>query len=268
MTAKQSTANHDRTALVTGASRGIGYELAKLFAADGHDLVLVARGHETLEAVAAELESTYSITATAISMDLSVPGAAEDLYDTVTGKDIQVDALVNNAALAIYGNFCETDVERERELLQLNVTTVTELTKLFARSMCERGAGQILNVGAMAGAQPTPKLAVYAATKRYIHSFSVALANELAHEGITVTVLVPVETDTDMLEEGGVENSALPGNKLLDPQEVAQSGYEGLKQGEAIVIPGGLKAKLQFGLPRILPKTTAAKIARDYVEPE
>lgn len=267
-TTRESETEPPPTALVTGASRGIGYELAKLFAGDGYDVVLVARSEEKLEEVAEELESAHSITATVISKDLSVPGAAEELYDAVTGKDIQVDALVNNAGVAIYGRFCETDFERERELLHLNVTTVTELTKLFARSMCERGAGQILNISSIAGVWPNPKFAVYGATKSYVHSFSVTLTDELADEGITVTLLVPPETDTAILEKGGVENSALPEKDLLDPQEVAQRGYDALQQGETIVVPGGFKQKLLYQLPRILPETTAATIARDYAESE
>lgn len=268
MTATQRSVDRDRTALITGASRGIGYELAKLFADDGYDVVLVARSQEKLEEVAKELEDTYSITAAAIPMDLSVPEAADELYDTVTSKNIQVDALVNNAALASYGHFCETDIEREREVLHLNVIALTELTKLFARTMCERGDGRILNVSSLGGALPTPKLTVYSATKAYVYSFSVALANELAEDGITVTVLVPGNTDTGMLERRGVENSAIPESDLNDPQEVAREGYDGLQQGETIVVPGGIKEKLLFELPRILPKTTTATVARKATEGE
>lgn len=267
MTATKTTVDHDRTALVTGASRGIGYELAKLFANDGYDVVLVARSQDQLEDVAAELERTNGIKATVISMDLSVPGAAEELYDAVTQKDIQVDALVNNAGISIYGHFCDTDFERERALLHLNVTAVSQLTKLFATSMCDRDGGQILNVSSMAGVWPMPKQAVYGATKSYVHSLSVALANELADDDITVTLLAPRGTDTAILEKGGMENSAFSEKDLLDPQAVAQSGYEGLQQGETIVVPGGIRAKLQYQLPRILPESTAAKMSRDHVEP-
>lgn len=266
MTATQHS--HERTALITGASRGIGYELTNLCASDGYDLVLVARSRDKLERTGAELEDAHNVTATVIAKDLSVPGAAEELHEEVTARDIQVDTLVNNAGIGMYGQFCETGVDRIREILQLNLVTVTELTRLFARSMCERGSGRILNVGSLAGEYPSPKATVYAATKAYVISLSVALANELADDGITVTVLVPAETDTAILDKGGVEDSALPEKNLLSAQEVAQSGYDGLRRGKAIVVPGGVKQKLLFQLPRILPKTTVAATARGYWETE
>jgi hypothetical protein len=266
MTATERTPDHNRTALVTGSSRGIGYELAKLFASDGYDVVLVARSQNRLEQISAELEDVHNITATVVEKDLAVPGAAEELYEAVTGENIHVDALVNNAGMASYGRFCGMDLDRDRRTLHLNLVTVTELTKLFARPMCERGTGQILNVSSFAGVYPIPKASVYAATKSYVLSFSVALANELAEDGITVTVLCPEVTDTAILKTGGLEESALPEKVHFEADEVARSGYNGLKQGDTVVVPGGIKYKLLYHLPRVLPKTRAASTARDYWE--
>ncbi|WP_137285567.1 SDR family NAD(P)-dependent oxidoreductase [Halorussus salinisoli] len=268
MTATQRTAEHNRTALITGASWGIGHELTKLFTSDGYDVVLVARSQDRLEQICAELEDAHNITATVIAKDLSVPGAAEELYEAVSAEDIHVDTLVNNAGFAIYGRFSETDLERVRELVQLNLVTVTELTRLFVRPMCERGEGQILNVSSLAGMYPIPKAAIYAATKSYVLSFSVALANELAEDGITVSVLCPGETDTSVLKRGGLQHSALPEKDLLDPETVAKTGYNGLQQGQTVVVPGGIKEKLRHHLPRILPKTRVAATAKDYWEKE
>jgi hypothetical protein len=230
--------------------------------------LLVARSQDRLEQIGGELEDAHNITATVISKDLSVPGAAEDLSDTITGGDIHVDALVNNAGMGTYGRFCETDLERDRKTVQLNLATATELTKLFARPMRERGYGQIMNISSLAGVYPIPKATVYAATKSYLLSFSVALANELAEDGITVTALCPGVTDTAILEQEGMENSALPEKAHLTAEEVAQSGYNGLQQGKAVVIPGDIKDKLLHHLPRVLPKTMAASTARDYWEKE
>jgi len=257
-----------RTALVTGASRGIGYELTRLFASDGYDVVLVARSRERLERVGAELEDAHGVTATVVPQDLSTPGAAAALHETVSEEGIRVDALVNNAAFGTYGRFVETAPERDRELIRLNLLTVTELTKLFAREMVERGEGEVLNVSSLAGVLPVPRAAVYAAVKSYLLSFSVAVADELEADGVTVSVLCPRETDTDILERGGVENSALPEKDLLDPAAVARSGYEGVREGRTVVVPGGLREKLLHRLPGLLPETVAASTARRYFEEE
>lgn len=266
MTTTRRPVERNRTALVTGASRGIGYELTKLFASDGYDIVLVAQSEDRLERIGAALEDAYNITATVIAKDLSVSGAAEDLSDAIITEDIHVDTLVNNAGMTTYGRFCETDLKRDQRILQLNLVTATELTKLFARPMRERGDGQILNVSSLAGVYPIPNATVYGATKSYLISFSVALADELAEDGITVTVLCPGTTDTAILEKGGVENSALPEKAHLTAEEVAQSGYNGLQQGKAVVVPGSIKDKLLHHLPRLVPETMAASIARDYWE--
>lgn len=266
MTTTQRATENNRTALITGASRGIGYELTRLFASDGYDVVLVARSQDHLEQIGTELEDAHGITATVVAKDLAVRGAAEKLFETIDSEDIRVHTLVNNAGTASYGHFCDTGLERDRAMLQLNLVTATELTKLFARRMCERGNGQILNVSSLAGVYPIPKATIYAATKSYLLSFSVALANELAEDGIRVTVLCPGVTDTSILETGGLADSALPEKAHLEADEVARSGYNGLQQGKTVVVPGGLKDKLLHHLPRVLPETMAASTARDYWE--
>lgn len=247
------------SALVTGASSGIGYELTKLFAQDGLDVVLVSRSEEALDALADGLEAEHGIDATVIPTDLSVPGSAEEVYRAV--EDGTVGTLVNNAGFGVYGEFTETDLETELDMIQLNLTTVTHLTKLFARDMAERGRGRILNVSSVAGVFPTPTAAVYSATKHYLLAFSEALAEELDDERITVTALCPGETDTGFMERGDVDQSAVTEADLLDPATVARAGYNGLADGDRIVVPG-LRDKLRFHLRRALPRATATRAAR------
>lgn len=255
-----------RTALVTGASTGIGYELAKLFAADGSDVVLVARTEDTLQAVEAELEDDYGIEATVIAMDLSVPGSAADLYEAVERAGLAVDALVNNAGFAIYGQFVETDLDEELEMIQLNLTTLTHLTKLFAKDMAERGRGWILNVSSMAGIYSCPTGAVYSATKHYVLAFSEAIADELAYKNITVTALCPGPTATPLMQRGNLEASQMVRDPMMDAATVARVGYKGLQQGERVVV-AGRKNKRNAVLKRALPRKMAVKAARAIWEP-
>lgn len=256
------------TALITGASGGIGHELTKQFARDGYDVVLVARSQDRLKQIGADLEDRHDITATVISKDLSVPGAAEELYNSVTADGIHVDTLVNNAGFGIFGRFTDTNVDRIRDLIQVNLVTITELSNLFAQPMRKRGDGQILNVSSLSAVYPTPMATVYAATKSYLLSFSVALADEMADDGITVSVLCPGVTDTPGIRKNGLEESGLPEKNLLSPAAVAESGYTGLHQEQTVIVPGGVKDKLLYHLPRVLPKSMVASFGRAYWEKE
>lgn len=236
-----ATANDSRNAaLVTGGSRGIGHELAKLCARDGYDLVLVARRHERLRRVADELESRWGIRAMTLSKDLTRPESATEIFDAVERNDVHVDVLMNVAAGGPASTrFDETDLESTRELLRTNVLTLTSLTRLFVAPMVERGAGRILNVSSVAGELPAPAFGVYAASKGYVSTLSNVLARQLGPVGITVTVLIPGWTDTDMAERVFRARGIDPETReTMRPEEVARAGYDGLLNGRTQVIPG------------------------------
>jgi short-subunit dehydrogenase len=235
-----STEQAEKTALITGGSRGIGYELAKLCAQDGYDVVLVARNQEQLERAADALESTWDVTTLTLSKDLSRPESAQEIYDEVRYEDIHVDILVNNAATRpTPARFDKSEIEPTDDLLQVNVVTLTHLTRRFVAPMVERGAGRILNVSSAAGEIPNPIFGVYAASKGYVSTLSTVLARQLEPVGITVTVLVPGWTDTDMAWEAFDALDIDPERReILSPEEVAKAGYNGLLNGQTRVIPG------------------------------
>jgi uncharacterized protein len=228
-----------RTALITGASSGIGYELAKLFAQDHHNVVLVARSGDKLSTLAGELEAQFGISAKAISLDLASAPAPQFLFDQLQREGIAVDFLINNAGYGCYGNFADIPLEEELGQIQLNVAALTTLTRLFLPSLLERRSGRIMNVASTAGFQPGPLMAVYYATKAYVISLSEALANELAGSGVTVTCLCPGATATDFAQRAGNDGTRLFQQlKPMDAATVARSGYRGLMQGRNLVIPG------------------------------
>ncbi len=248
------------TALVTGASSGIGHELTKLFARDGADVLLVARSEGKMESIAGDLRDRYGVEAGVFPADLAEQGAARDLYERVTDAGFEVDALVNNAGFGVYGRFLETDLDQELDVAHLQVQTVTVLTKLFARDMADRGGGYVLNNASTVGFAPVPTSAVYSASKHYLRSFSEALAEDFADEGITVTTLCPGATDTGFMERGNFEESAISDGDLTDPATVARAGYEGLLDGERLVVPGRLN-KLRLFLRRLLPRKAYVRAA-------
>ncbi|MFB6353758.1 MAG: SDR family NAD(P)-dependent oxidoreductase [Halobacteriales archaeon] len=253
-------ASDHETALVTGASRGIGYELAKRFAADGFDLVLVARSEDRLQEVGAELEADHGVDSTVVPADLADPEGARSVYEAVSADGHVVEALVNNAGFGVYGEFVETDLEQELDVIELHVVAVTVLTKLFAREMADRGHGYVLNNASTAGFAPLPTSTVYSAAKHYERSFSEALAEELADAGVTVTALCPGETDTGFMERGNYEEAAYEPGDLMDPATVAEAGYRGLMNGERVVVPGW-KNKVRIFLRRLLPRRAYVRAA-------
>ncbi|HZC76160.1 MAG TPA: SDR family oxidoreductase, partial [Ktedonobacterales bacterium] len=199
--------HNGETALVTGASSGIGEELARLFARDGYDLVLVARGKTQLEALAAELRQRHGVSLTVLATDLAQPAAAQAIYDELTRAGITVDVLVNNAGYATYGSFTEIPAETELAMLQVNMAALTHLCKLFLPPMVRRGSGRVLNVASTAAFQPGPLMAAYYASKAYVLSLSEALANELRGTGVTVTALCPGPTRSGFQSRAKMEDS-------------------------------------------------------------
>jgi len=254
-------------ALITGASSGIGLEVAKLFAQDAHDLVLVARRGDRLRELAATLASRHRVRATVITADLADPDTPPEIARSVEAAGLEIRYLVNNAGYGLAGRFTETDIAAELRMIQLNVGALTHLTKLFVTGMVARHEGAILNVASTAGFVPGPLMAVYYATKAYVISFSEALAEELAGSGATVTVLCPGATRTEFWEAAGMDASArlLRRPWVADAASVARAGYQGLRAGKRMVIPG-LANKVMVQGVRVAPRVLVAKIARRLQE--
>ncbi len=233
--------SNEGTVLITGASGGIGCELSKVFAANGFDLVLVARGISKLESLAKDLESQHGVTATPIAIDLGEAGAPERLYGEVAERGITVDVLVNNAALMEFGAFREAELDRLRSMTRVNVGATMALTHLFLAPMLERRSGRILNVGSIGAFMPMPSMAVYAGTKAFLLSLSEALSEELMGTGVTVTAFCAGFTRTPMLDGiGGIEEwmDKLPKGTVMDPVRVAEEAYAACMERAVIRVPG------------------------------
>lgn len=253
------------TALVTGASGGIGYELAKLFAKDHHNLVLVARSAPRLSQFAAELERQFGVSAKAIPLDLTAAPAPQFLFDQLLREGIAIDFLVNNAGYGVHGEFAQIPLEEAIGQIQLNITALTMLSRLFLTPMLERRRGKILNVASTAGFQPGPLMAVYYATKAYVISFSEALANELQNTGVTVTCLCPGPTETGFQERAAMENSRLVKLGMMSAKAVAQDGYRGMMAGKSLVI-SGLRNWLVAESVRLAPRKLVTAVSRKIAE--
>lgn len=252
------------TALITGASTGIGYALSRCFAADHHDLILVARQEQKLHAVAEELRGTFGVAAHVIVADLAQPDAPRKLADAVQANALAVDFLVNNAGFGLGGPFSETALAAELEMIQVNIASLVYLTKLFLPAMIERKSGRIMNVASTAAFQPGPFMAVYYATKAFVLSFSEAISNELSGTGVTVTALCPGPTASDFQARANIQETRLIKSKmmgLMSAEAVAQIGYRGLLSGKRVVVPG-LMNKLGVQGTRLTPRRLSAQIAR------
>jgi len=256
--------HQDRYALVTGATSGIGYELAKLLAKDGKNLVIVARDKNRLEQVKTEIENEYLTRVKVLPKDLSDPKAPLEIFSEVEKEDIDIDVLVNNAGFGVFGLFSETDLQKEHEMVQLHISSLTHLTKLFLKKMLENKFGRILNVASILGFLPVPLLSVYAASKAYTLHFSEALANELQGTGVGVTCLCPPPTETSFHKRGNMENSKTAKGIMMDAATVAEAGYIALKKGKVIATPG-LKGKSLAILARIAPRNMLTKMMRAMV---
>lgn len=249
-----------QTVLITGASGGIGKELAKLFAKDDATLLLVARSTEKLQQVKKEIEETYKNKVEIFSCDLSSPKAAKDLFTQVKEKNFTVDVLVNNAGFGNIGAFVETSLQEEFDMIQLNITSLTILSKLFLKEMVARNSGKILNVASTAGFQPGPFMAVYFATKAYVLSLSEALANEVSGTNVQVSVLCPGPTATGF-QERAFSSQLQPSWRYMDVETVAQVAYDGLKNNKTLIIPGFTNKLFAF-LIRLVPRKLVVKVIR------
>lgn len=227
-----------KTALVTGASGGIGYELAKVFARESHNVVLVARNQGALETLAKELQEKYPVSAVVLPADLSDPSAPGQIHALLAKESVHVDYLVNNAGFGTRGPFQESDLKSQLSMMQVNMVSLVHLTRLFLDDMVKRGEGRILNVASTAAFQPGPLMAVYYATKSFVLSFSEALADDLKGTGVKVTALCPGPTSTGFGKSAGMEAARLFRRGAMDPETVAQAGYEGLMKGRKVVVPG------------------------------
>jgi short-subunit dehydrogenase len=254
-----------KTALITGASSGIGLELAHLFARDGYRLVLVARNRSILRQLGDDLQSRYSITVRIEPKDLAHPATPAELYQELQESGIVLDVLVNNAGFGGAGDFINTKWDQEAEMMQVNMVALTHLTKLFLPQIRAR-EGMIMNVASTAAFQPGPFMAVYYASKAYVLSFTEALAEELRGTGVKVSCLCPGPVKTNFQKRAYLEGTAMINSPLMvDVQEVARLGYEGLKQGKRIVIPGW-KNRAGVELLRISPRETVTKVVRKLQE--
>jgi uncharacterized protein len=254
--------SQSQTALVTGGSGGIGLELAKNLARAGFDLVLVARKRDALEAAAGQLEGKFGVKAHVFAADLRIPDSPQAIFDFLRNEDINIEILVNNAGFGLGGEFSETELQRELDMIQVNVVALTHLTKLFIPAMIKRKSGRVLNVASTAAFQPGPLMAVYRATKAYVLSFSEALAEELRNSGVTVTALCPGPTHTDFAQTARLRSSRLVSAfGVADASEVATFGFEAMMHGKRVAIPG-FKNKILAQANRITPRALSVKLAR------
>lgn len=246
-----------KTAVITGASSGIGLEFVKLFANDGYNLVVIARNEDKL----LEIKKNYPhTTITVISKDLSKPNAIKEVVNEIKAQDITVDVLINNAGFGLLGSFEDLSIENQLNMIQLNISSLTELTYQLLPDLKKSKAGKILNVASTAAFQPGPNMAVYYATKAYVLSFSEALAEELRPYPITVTTLCPGATKTNFSSVAKVENTKMFSH-AMSSEIVAKQGYDSLMQGKRVVITGRLN-KIGALAAKFLPRRTAARVAK------
>ena len=254
--------SQSRTALITGGSGGIGFEIAKVLAREGFDLVLVARKRDTLEAAAGQLEGKFGARVNVLTADLARPEAPEAICDFMHNENIPIEVLVNNAGFGVGGEFADIKIQRELDMIQVNISALTHLTKLFLPAMIKRKSGRVLNLASTAAFQPGPLMAVYYATKAYVLSFSQALAEELRDTGVTVTALCPGPTATEFAATADMGNSRLfTAFGIANPDKVAEYGVAAMMHGRRIAIPG-IKNKIVAQSSRFAPRAVVAKISR------
>jgi hypothetical protein len=247
-------------ALITGASAGIGRELARLFAADAYDLVLLARRREPLQQLAEELRLAHGTTSHLLVKDLSLAQATQEVFETLEQQRIAIDALVNNAGFGASGPFALSDALQQVAMVQVNAAALIHLTRLFLPGMIERRRGHVLNVASIAAYQPGPYMSVYYATKALVLSFSQAISHELRGSGVSVTALCPGPTRSEFFDRAGMRLPAFFAAHMMDASTVARIGYKGMKKGRRVVVPGFFN-RLAVFLVRFTPSRLATAIA-------
>ena len=258
-------ATERKTALVTGASSGIGEELARVHARHGGDLVIVARRQDRLEALKAELEKAHGITVHVLVKDLTQAEAPQQIFDELQARGVLVDYLINNAGFGYWGLFHEQDWARNEAMIKVNILALAALTRLFLPPMIERHSGRILNLASMAGFVPGPLQAVYYASKAFVISFSEALADELAGTGVTVTVLCPGPTETEFTRRPEMQGVALL-RRMASPRKVAEIGYHAMLRGKTVIVPSATGKLVMHGLLRLSPRKLTTRISRALME--
>jgi short-subunit dehydrogenase len=257
----------NKYALITGATSGIGRELAKLFAKDQNNLVIVSRNQDELNNVSNEFKKDYGIDVITIAKDLFDRNAAFEIYDEVKSKGIQVDVLVNDAGQGLYGEFVDTDINRELDIIQLNIASMVVLTKSFLKDMVARNEGKILNLASIASRLPGPFQSVYHGTKAFVLSFSEAIRDEVKDKNVVVTALMPGATDTDFFHKADMENSKIvQGGKLADPAIPAKDGYDALMADKDKVVSGFMN-KVQIAMSNITPDPMVSASMHKQQEP-
>lgn len=250
------------TALITGASNGIGWELAILFAQQGNDLVLVARNTAKLDELKSSLEHQYGVRVFTIGKDLATTDAGQSVFEETSRMGLRIDYLVNNAGFGDFGMFATSDWNRTQQMITLNITALTQLTHCYLHEMLSRGQGKIMNVASTAAFQSGPTMAVYYATKAYVLSFSEAINNEVSNTGVTVTTLCPGATESGFQAAASMEESALvKGKKLPSARAVAEYGYAAMMKGKTIAIHGRMNYILANAV-RFMPRAWVVKITR------
>ena len=252
--------------LITGGSVGIGAALADVFAEHGHDLILVARSPEKLEARADAIRRRFGVRVSCVPEDLADPDGPRRVHEAVAGQHLEVHNLVNNAGVGLYGKFANTDLHAEQKMIQLNVTSPVELTKRFLPAMIERRSGRILNVASTAAFVPGPWMSIYYATKAFLLSFSEAIDYELKPSGISVTALCPGPTESEFKVRAGSLRSRLFEAVVMDAPTVARAGYEGMIRGKTVVVPG-LRNKLIPIAARLIPRPLIATLSHRAARP-
>jgi short-subunit dehydrogenase len=255
----------NRTALITGASSGIGFELARIHAEKGDNLVLVARSKDKLDELKKELEDKHKVKVFTIGKDLSLPGAAKEVYDELNKQNISVDYLINNAGFGDFGLFEESDWNKQEQMINLNVTALAHFTRLYLPDMIKQGAGKIMNVASTASFQPGPTMSVYFATKAFVLSFSEAVGSEVRSKGITITALCPGSTESGFHARLKGDGKTVKERKLPSAREVAQYGYKAMMKGKTVAIPG-FKNSLMAISVRFIPRSIVVKAAKKIQE--
>ena len=259
----------DSYALVTGASSGMGYEYAKLFAKDGKNIVVLARSQDKLEGLKRDLEKQHGTKVMVLVKDLADPKAPQEVFSGLEKEGINVDVLVNNAGFDVYGKFQDTDWKKEAEMIQVNIIALTQLTKLFVKKMLEKKSGKILNISSTVGLMPCPWSSVYSGTKHYVLGFSNAIAHELKGTGVSVTCFCPGNTKTLFFERAGAEDAKANKRRIqqMDAATAARHAYRALEKGKTTATAGLLYSLMMFGI-RLVPRNLVCSISNSVMQPE